>query len=312
MSQKINLSLFLSPYSVPARFEDGEKFEVQRVRRGESASLRCNAQGDAPITILWHKDKEEVDFEATALRYHVYETKTEKGFTSELLIRMTERVDGALFKCVARNNYGQDEKTIKLLIVEVPEPPSDVRINEIWSRSATISWSQPYHGNSEIVKYLLHYWLDDDLPAGSRPNIGHNKRLSEIELRSSPTSYMLKDLQPGTAYMISLTAMNEVGQGEASRPIKLETAEEVPAGPPTDVEVRPQGTDSITVTFKAPLKHLRNGKMKGYYIGFKVSLRYIKQVSIAFSFERLIDSDPLVHRPTAQLLPTPSKQWTYP
>lgn len=51
-----NLSLFL----VPARFE--EKFVVKTVRRGETATLKCEAIGDKPLSITWTKDKAEIDF----------------------------------------------------------------------------------------------------------------------------------------------------------------------------------------------------------------------------------------------------------
>lgn len=46
--------------AVPARFE--EKFTMQTVRRGETATLKCEAVGDKPLSITWTKDKAEIDF----------------------------------------------------------------------------------------------------------------------------------------------------------------------------------------------------------------------------------------------------------
>ncbi|GFS88058.1 hemicentin-1 [Nephila pilipes] len=45
---------------VPARFE--EKFTMKNVRRGETATLKCEAVGDKPLSITWTKDKAEIDF----------------------------------------------------------------------------------------------------------------------------------------------------------------------------------------------------------------------------------------------------------
>lgn len=47
-------------FLVPARFE--EKFVVKTVRRGETATLKCEAIGDKPLSITWTKDKAEIDF----------------------------------------------------------------------------------------------------------------------------------------------------------------------------------------------------------------------------------------------------------
>lgn len=45
--------------TVPARFE--EKFKVETVRQGDSAVLRCDVTGDQPISIVWYKDKRELE-----------------------------------------------------------------------------------------------------------------------------------------------------------------------------------------------------------------------------------------------------------
>lgn len=51
--------MFISSFAVPARFE--EKFKVQTVRQGDSAVLQCDVTGDQPITIVWYKDKRELE-----------------------------------------------------------------------------------------------------------------------------------------------------------------------------------------------------------------------------------------------------------
>lgn len=44
--------------------------------------------------------------------------------------------------------------------LEVPATPLDLKVQEIWSRSASVTWSSPYTGNSPITKYVLQYWRD--------------------------------------------------------------------------------------------------------------------------------------------------------
>ncbi|KAH9380972.1 hypothetical protein HPB48_021078 [Haemaphysalis longicornis] len=214
--------------SVPARFE--EKFKVQTVRRGEGATLQCQALGDSPLEITWSQDKKRLMF-APVTRYEKFESNTENGVTSELVIPTTDRSDAALYTCLAKNEYGSDERNIKLLVVEVPAQPLDLRILEVWSRKVNVIWSEPYSGNSLITNYIVHYWRDrgefpTTLLANCREKGAH--RLLEQTVPSGQTSTTIGELHPGSSYSLTVTAENEVGQGPPSDPVRL-------PGPPRKV-----------------------------------------------------------------------------
>ena len=49
--------------------------------------------------------------------YEIFETITDSGLNSELLLRSTQRTDGTIYKCDAENEHGKDERSIKLVIV---------------------------------------------------------------------------------------------------------------------------------------------------------------------------------------------------
>ncbi|XP_072144769.1 cell adhesion molecule Dscam1-like isoform X4 [Dermacentor andersoni] len=253
----IHDSFFVKVY-VPARFE--EKFKVQTVRRGEAATLQCQAIGDSPLEITWSQDKKRLIF-APVTRYEKFESNTENGVTSELAIPTTDRSDAALYTCVAKNEYGSDERNIKLLVVEVPAQPLDLRILEVWSRKVNVIWSEPYSGNSPISSYIVHYWRDRD---GAH-------RLMEQTVPSGQTSAMISELHPGASYSLTVTAENEVGQGPPSDPVRFLTAEEEPGGSPTDVWAAAKGPTSIAVSWKPPPRDTWNGVLKGYYVGYRAA-----------------------------------------
>ena len=46
------------------------------------------------------------------------------------------------------------------LVAEPPDGPSDLKVIEHDGRSARISWSPPYSGNSPIIHYLIQYKLE--------------------------------------------------------------------------------------------------------------------------------------------------------
>ncbi|XP_077540883.1 cell adhesion molecule Dscam1-like isoform X4 [Haemaphysalis longicornis] len=243
---------------VPARFE--EKFKVQTVRRGEGATLQCQALGDSPLEITWSQDKKRLMF-APVTRYEKFESNTENGVTSELVIPTTDRSDAALYTCLAKNEYGSDERNIKLLVVEVPAQPLDLRILEVWSRKVNVIWSEPYSGNSLITNYIVHYWRDRE---GAH-------RLLEQTVPSGQTSTTIGELHPGSSYSLTVTAENEVGQGPPSDPVRFLTAEEEPGGSPTDVWAAAKGPTSIAVSWKPPPRDTWNGVLTGYYVGYRAA-----------------------------------------
>ncbi|CAL1281293.1 unnamed protein product [Larinioides sclopetarius] len=244
---------------VPARFD--EKFTVVTVKKGDSASIRCEAIGDQPLSVIWRKDSKELR-KINGGRYEIFETLTPKGLKSELVLREADRTDGQLYTCLTENPYGKDERSIKLLVMEVPATPLDLKVQEVWSRSASVSWSSPYTGNSPITKYVLQYWRD--AVSGGR------HRLEEKVVSSAQTSALIKDLHPGTNYGLAIVAENTVGRGEPSDTISFTTGEEEPSGSPMDVNVDVKGTASLLVTWKPPPKSEWNGKLKGYYVGYKI------------------------------------------
>lgn len=247
---------------VPARLSHGhEKFAVQSVRKEDSTSLRCHALGDHPLTIQWSKDKQIVDFRHSS-RYDHFETKQEDGLISELVIHSTERGDNGLYTCSVKNDHGQEERSIKLSVIEIPEAPSDVRVSEVWSRSVSITWTAPFNGNSQLTKYLIHIWKEEIN--------GRSSRLVSEELKPFATSHVVKNLLPGTRYALTVAAGNDLGIGESSTTIRFVTGEEQPSAPPSDVVLRSRGSSSILVTWRAPPVNNCNGNITGYYIQYRL------------------------------------------
>lgn len=80
---------------------------------------------------------------------------------------------------------------------------------------------------------------------------------------------LVRDLQPGTQYVLSVTAENNMGKSEPSRTVTFTTNEEEPEAPPLDVNAITQGPTTVLVSWKAPQKDAWNGDIEGYYIGFK-------------------------------------------
>ncbi|KAH9380981.1 hypothetical protein HPB48_008195 [Haemaphysalis longicornis] len=210
---------------VPARFE--QKFSVESVRRGDTAILRCEALGDSPMGVTWHRNEDPLPLDSPRLQ--VFESVTDRGTASELHVQGAERSDNGLFSCLAKN--------------EVPSAPFDVKVDQTWSRSASVRWNAPYSGNSPVSKYIVQYWKDH----------GAAHRLEEAIVVAPQTSTLLRELQPGTSYIVRALAENTVGRGSPSESHKFQTKEEA-AG-----SEEPYSYQSTLVTDQPDEEHLLSG-----------------------------------------------------
>lgn len=138
--------------AVPPRFTT--KFQSEAVRLGEAALLKCEAIGDNPMTIAWHIDKQAIASTEDA-RFERREEASERRLHSTLKIASVRRRDSALFTCLVSNAFGADEMNIRLIVQEPPEAPRDVKLLEVGSHSAKLTWTAPFNGNNQITKYWI-------------------------------------------------------------------------------------------------------------------------------------------------------------
>ncbi|GFX06397.1 down syndrome cell adhesion molecule homolog [Trichonephila clavipes] len=238
---------------VPPQFQ--EAYHLQKARSGHSAVLRCDVTGDSPIKVKWTKEY----MDNTDSRYKIQETPLPNGLLSELYISRVLRKDAGIYACSATNSYGKQDKTIKLLVLEPPASPSDIVIKEVERTEATVMWKTPYAGNSPITRYVVQYWRD----TGSTP------KLEEENVGSEKTSHQLRNLRPGTSYVVRVIADNEFGSSTPSVPIRFYTAEDTPSGYPTDLTVFSNGVNELIIRWKAPAPDQRNGAIQGYELGYR-------------------------------------------
>nr|AVV62006.1 Dscam [Limulus polyphemus] len=237
------------------------KFQVQTIRKGLEITLKCEAEGDNPMTILWLKDKQRLDVRESK-RHLLRETTLSASKTSHLYIIDPDRSDSGIFSCLASNAFGHDETNIQLIVQEPPDNPQSVKVGSFTSRSVTLSWLPPFTGNSPIVEYVVQWKKKEDKwqQHSSNSTVGGNE-----------TTFIVLNLLPFTTYAFRVFAANRLGTSQASQVVHVKTNEEAPGGPPVHVEAQATGAQSIKVTWKSPEEHLHYGTIRGYYVGYKLA-----------------------------------------
>ncbi|XP_015789765.1 Down syndrome cell adhesion molecule-like protein Dscam2 isoform X2 [Tetranychus urticae] len=243
------------------------KFRSETVRLSDDIELSCDARGDSPMTIEWLHDKQPLEKD---VRFTIRNQTWPKRLVSSLRIESARRRDSALFTCLVSNSYGKDETNIRLIVQEPPESPKDLRVLEQRSREAKLTWSQSFNGNSEINRF----WITchpKDYSSGEFSSFGHlNMSVDNLSIEEGPI-YIVRDLRPATTYVCSVKSENDVGLSKSSNTVEFKTEEQAPEGPPLNLKAKPNDSRSVKVTWNPPARKLWNGKLKGYYIGYKIS-----------------------------------------
>ncbi|XP_063226995.1 cell adhesion molecule Dscam2 [Bacillus rossius redtenbacheri] len=243
--------------NAPAHFP--QKTKQMQVQKGEQAHLQCTALGDTPIEIMWKSGGKRIS-EDMDPRYSIREQLLDDGMVSELGILHTYRHDTGVLSCHASNAYGQDEMTIQLIVQEVPEMPKNIRVNDQQSRSLTLSWTQPYAGNSPITSYIIQYKLVGDM---------WQAQPSKLTVPGAQTTATVQNLSPASSYHLRIMAENRLGLSEPSEALQVTTQEEVPSGAPQDVRAEARSSTELFVAWEPPPRETWNGNLLGYYVGYQ-------------------------------------------
>ncbi|XP_065347787.1 cell adhesion molecule Dscam2-like isoform X4 [Cloeon dipterum] len=257
LSKVIHLNVYAAP-----RFKTQSKSET--VRKGATVHLKCDAEGDNPMDIVWKLRSIIVDHTFDS-RFSVKKSPllTGNGAVSELTISNAGHQDRGDYMCVATNEYGSDTQTYQLMVQEPPSFPRNLHITEQTSRSIVLSWSSNTDVNIPITSYVLQYKESNDV---------WNELNAQQIIAGDKTTAAVEGLKPATMYQFRLYAENQLGASEPSDILHGMTSGEKPAGPPLQVSVEPVSSTQLRVTWQPPNKELWNGDILGYNIGFRKSL----------------------------------------
>uniref|UniRef100_A0A8C4QBK0 Myosin binding protein C3 n=1 Tax=Eptatretus burgeri TaxID=7764 RepID=A0A8C4QBK0_EPTBU len=204
---------------------------------GNKLRLNVPITGEPPPTVIWSKGEQVLS--DTEGRVFLENQKD----SSALTIEGAERDDEATYKICVQNPSGEDNATLFIKVVDVPDPPKSPQISELGEDCCTVSWEAPnYDGGMPITGYILerkkmksHRWI----------KLSHNL--------IQETCFECKKMIEGIAYEIRVYAVNEIGMsihGPASKPfIPL-----APTSEPTHLGVDDVTDTSVTLKWRQPEK----------------------------------------------------------
>lgn len=147
-------SFTASPYfAAPSR--------LVTVKKGDTATLQCDVNGDKPISVVWLRGGKVELNPSTNYRVHVKQDVTPDGVVAELQIVNAEAADSGAYFCQANNMYGRDQQLVQLLVQEPPMSPQHLEAAMVSSRSVNLKWQHKSGDANEVLKFVVEYREQD-------------------------------------------------------------------------------------------------------------------------------------------------------
>ncbi|KAK7162105.1 hypothetical protein R3I94_004680 [Phoxinus phoxinus] len=230
--------------------------EDQRVIKGTTAVLNCAATHDPRVTVryAWNKGTKPLSV-STGGRVSMKE--------GSLHISQTWSGDIGDYTCRVISPAGNDSKTTRLEVIELPHSPRNLQVslNETDSRTVLLSWVRPFDGNSPLLHYIIEL---------SENNSPWKVYMADV----SPTlaSLLVIGLTPARTYQFRVCAVNQVGRGQYSAETnRLMLREEPPSAPPKNIVASGRTNQSIMVQWQPPPEPQLNGVLRGYVLRYRLA-----------------------------------------
>ncbi|EGV95786.1 Protein sidekick-1 [Cricetulus griseus] len=175
--------------------------EDRVVIKGTTATLCCGATHDPRTTLryVWKKDNMVITPSSSS------RIVVEKD--GSLLISQTWSGDIGDYTCEIVSEGGNDSRTARLEVIELPHPPQNLlaSLSPVHSHSVTLSWVRPFDGNSPVLYYIVQL---------SENNSPWKVHLSNVS--PEMTGITVSGLTPARTYQFRVCAVNQVGKGQYS------------------------------------------------------------------------------------------------
>uniref|UniRef100_A0A182PUC6 Protein sidekick n=1 Tax=Anopheles epiroticus TaxID=199890 RepID=A0A182PUC6_9DIPT len=180
--------------------------------------------------------------------------------------------DVGQYSCIVTSPGGNETRSAKLSVIELPFAPSNVqavRINAPHQRAINVSWTPGFDGNSKIIKFIVQRREVPELGPLPDPSLNWITEVANVSEQSK--WILLTNLKAATGYQFRISAVNRVGEGSPSDPSNVvKLPQEAPSGPPVGFVGSARSSTEIIIQWQPPLEEHRNGQIHGYIIRYRL------------------------------------------
>ncbi|XP_072152438.1 neogenin isoform X4 [Bemisia tabaci] len=263
---------------VPPRFNQEPSTKIAHEK--DDVELPCDVYGKPEPKVTWLKNGELINFNEYLQVVHRHNLKISGSLS----------LDSGIFQCIAKNDAGNIQTAVKLIVLntgqEIPDlissekssslapinpssfsgeaskpklqgalpAPRNLRAVTVSRRFVVLQWQPPEHMTEEIDGYAVFYREQGSL----------RERVSNIS-RQELGNVNISGLQPDKTYVFTVVGVSSGRLGESSESLTVTTQKEVHvAGPPTLVIATAVSASAILVQWQAP--EYANGPVVKYQV----------------------------------------------
>lgn len=161
-------------------------------------------------------------------------------------IKKPSRDQSGPYQIKLSNAQGEDSKDVQITMQDVPNPPEDVNVKDVFEKSCVVEWKPPKDdGGAPITKYVVE--RQDLSKKAGWENVGDVKA-------GEPTTFKVDDLTPKKQYKFRIRAVNKLGPGEPGtfgKPVLAKNPWDEPSKP-KNVEVVDWDKDHADLKWTKP------------------------------------------------------------
>ncbi|TRY84731.1 hypothetical protein DNTS_027427 [Danionella cerebrum] len=228
------------------------------VIRGSLARFDCRIKFDPTldVTVTWLKDK----------KFLILGRRMTKDEDSLSIVDVYRRDEG-IYTCMIKSELEEIKTSAKLIVMDRPDPPTDLEISDPSERSVRLTWIPGLSNHSPVKEYLVQYtenlladyWL---IPSGWKNLTSYPGNLNSVILQ----------LTPFVEYTFRVIAVNGIGPSKPSWASEYyQTGGAVPDAIPRNIQGLGSGVfrNNMEISWE-PLEYREwNGPKLGYMVWWR-------------------------------------------
>ncbi|KAM6126610.1 neural cell adhesion molecule L1-like protein [Phoenicopterus ruber ruber] len=228
-----------------------------RVLKSHSILLKCQSEYDSHLKhsfkLSWRKDGDELPVNSTGDGRIILDRDT-------LFISSVTLEDQGVYTCVASTSLDSVTAESQLVVLDVPDPPEDLRLSENQNRSVRLSWKAGASHNSPINESIIEF----------EENRWEPGRWQELTRAPGNDTTVLLSLAPYMNYQFRVISVNAVGRSQPSKAsLRYATPPAAPDKNPENIRVEASEPNEMVMKWE-PLKP---AERSGPGLEYKVSWR---------------------------------------
>ncbi|UYV77068.1 SDK2, partial [Cordylochernes scorpioides] len=195
-----------------------------------------------------------------------------------LRIAQARHTDVGLYTCQVSSPSGTKARSARLNVIQLPYPPTSVTASLLANARVNLSWAKPFDGNSPIQAYVVQLRT---LPPEERGGVTELEGAEDDLLLPWTTVQnnltdqrwtVITGLKPASRYQFQVSAVNGVGEGEASEPTApIVLPAQPPGAAPQGVVGGARSPTAIMLQWQPPPPEAWNGVLRGFSVRYKLA-----------------------------------------